>query len=168
MEREAVARYTEFADTMETHNNREVAQLFRKMAGYEQQHADQILAEMGWADDVIAPRNSTMWAMVDAPETVAIDEVHYLMQPWHALKLALAAEQRALAFFGNWRATRPAIRSAAPPWSCTTRRQNTWRSSRRGWPRCPSRIRTGPTTPIRRATSTEPTHCTRPARRGGQ
>jgi rubrerythrin len=26
--------------------------------------------------------------------------VHYLMQPWHALQLALAAEQRAEAFFG--------------------------------------------------------------------
>ena len=30
-----------------------------------------------------------------------IDEVHYLMQPWHALQLALAAEQRAEAFFGR-------------------------------------------------------------------
>jgi rubrerythrin len=27
--------------------------------------------------------------------------VHYLMRPWHALQLALAAEQRAEAFFGQ-------------------------------------------------------------------
>ena len=32
-------------------------------------------------------------------ETPAIDEVHYLMQPWHALQLALASEKRAQAFF---------------------------------------------------------------------
>lgn len=99
MEREAVARYQELADIMATHNNTEVAALFREMAGYEQHHVDHILADMGWTDDVIAPRNSTMWAMDDAPETVAFEEVHYLMHPWHALKLALAAEQRAQAFF---------------------------------------------------------------------
>ena len=99
MEREAVARYQELADIMATHNNTEVAALFREMAGYEQHHVDHILADMGWTDDVIAPRNSTMWALDDAPESVAFDEVHYLMHPWHALKLALAAEQRAQAFF---------------------------------------------------------------------
>ena len=40
------------------------------------------------------------WPGLNAgPETVPIDEVHYLMQPWHALQLALAAEKRAQAFF---------------------------------------------------------------------
>ena len=36
---------------------------------------------------------------MDGPETASFDEVHYLMQPWHALQLALAAEKRAEAFF---------------------------------------------------------------------
>ena len=53
MEREAVERYTEFADAMETHNNRDVAALFRTMAQYEAKHAEQIMAEMGWQN---APR----------------------------------------------------------------------------------------------------------------
>ena len=48
MEREAVERYTEFADAMEMHNNDEVAKLFRTMAGYEAKHAEQIMAQMGW------------------------------------------------------------------------------------------------------------------------
>lgn len=115
MEREAVARYQELADIMATHNNTEVAQLFREMAGYEQHHVDQILADMGWADDVIAPRKAAMWAMDDAPESVAFEEVHYLMHPWHALKLALAAEQRAQAFFEQLArdATSDSIRRAA-------------------------------------------------------
>lgn len=48
MEIEASERYADFADAMETHNNREVADLFRKMAGIEGKHATQIMAEMGW------------------------------------------------------------------------------------------------------------------------
>lgn len=101
MEREAVERYTEFADAMEMHNNREVAALFRTMAQYEQKHADQIMAEMGWKSAPEPPTGNLGWPGYEAPETVPIDEVHYLMQPWHALQLALAAEQRAEAFFGQ-------------------------------------------------------------------
>jgi len=97
MEREAVERYTEFADALEAHNNNEVAKLFRTMAGYEAKHAEQILREMGWEKDPPPPR--LRWPGLEAPETVPIDEVHYLMQPWHALQLALNAERRAQAFF---------------------------------------------------------------------
>jgi rubrerythrin len=115
MEREAVARYTELADMMETHNNPEVAALFRKMAGYEQRHVDQILADMGWADDVVVPRHSGVWGTPESPEVVPIEEMHYLMHPWHALQLALAAEQRAEAFFAEMAGTAAteAVRKAA-------------------------------------------------------
>ncbi len=101
MEREAVERYTEFADAMEMHNNREVAALFRTMAQYEAKHAEQIMAEMGWQVAPAPPLGGFGWPGPEAPETVPIDEVHYLMQPWHALQLALAAEKRAEAFFGE-------------------------------------------------------------------
>ncbi len=101
MEREAVARYSEFADAMEMHNNLEVATMFRTMAQYEAKHASQIMAEMGWTVDPEPPAGGFGWPGLEAPEAVAIDEVHYLMQPWHALQLALAAEQRAVAFFGD-------------------------------------------------------------------
>ena len=30
---------------------------------------------------------------------VSMDDIHYLMTPWHALQLALKAEQRAVRFF---------------------------------------------------------------------
>ena len=99
MEREAVARYTELAEMMETHNNTEVAALFRKMAEYEGHHVAQILADMGWAEDEYASHEAGGWAGVEPPESVPVDEMHYLMHPWHALQLALAAEQRAVEFF---------------------------------------------------------------------
>jgi rubrerythrin len=115
MEREAVARYNELADMMETHNNPDVAQLFRRMAGYEQMHVNQILADMGWADDVVVPRQGGFWNTPESPEVVPIEEMHYLMHPWHALQLALAAEQRAEAFFAELAGTAAseAVRQAA-------------------------------------------------------
>jgi rubrerythrin len=115
MEREAVARYTELAEMMEAHNNTEVAGLFRKMAEYEGHHVAQILADMGWAEDSFAPREAGAWASAEPPESVPVDEVHYLMHPWHALQLALAAEQRAVSFFDALArtTTSEAIRRAA-------------------------------------------------------
>jgi rubrerythrin len=101
MEQEAVQRYTEFADAMEMHNNTEGAALFRTMAGYEGKHAQEILAQMGWTEATAPLVSNLGWAGFEAPEAVPLDEVHYLMQPWHALQLALAAEQRAEAFFGQ-------------------------------------------------------------------
>ena len=50
MESEAAQRYAEFADAMETHNNVEVAALFRKMANIETGHAQAIMSEMGWRE----------------------------------------------------------------------------------------------------------------------
>jgi rubrerythrin len=107
MEREAVARYEELADIMDTHNNREVGALFRKMAEVEGLHVAQILADMGWAEDMVEPRSPGVWAGEAAPETVPMEDMHYLMHPWHALSLALAAEQRAQAFFDDMAKSAP-------------------------------------------------------------
>lgn len=115
MEREAVARYTEFADAMDVHHNKAVAAMFRTMAGYEGKHAAEIMAQMGWTDATVPAVSAAGWPGFEAPETVPIEDVHYLMQPWHALQLALAAEQRAEAFFGQLAeaTTDEVVRSAA-------------------------------------------------------
>ena len=115
METEASQRYAELADAMETHNNREVAALFRKLSEIEKKHAAQIVEEMGVkAPPAVAP-DDPGWGGSEAPETTPSDEVHYLMQPYHALKLALDAEQRAERFFANLAraATTPAVARAA-------------------------------------------------------
>jgi len=115
MEMEAVQRYSDFADAMETHNNLEVAAMFRTMAQYEGKHAVQILEEMGWTEPPRLPEANFAWPGFEAPETASFDDVHYLMQPWHALQLALAAEERAERFFGEIVrvATVESVRSAA-------------------------------------------------------
>ena len=108
MENDARDRYTEFADLMEVHNNTEVAQLFRKLARIEGLHADKIMKEMGWRKPPPAAE-AWMWRQSEAPESVPSGELHYLMQPYHALELALQSEQRAASFFsGITRSTAPA------------------------------------------------------------
>jgi len=115
MEIEASQRYSDFADAMEMHNNREVAAMFRTMADYESKHADEIMATMGWVEAPPLTPRGVSWPGYEAPETASVDDVHYLMQPWHALQLALAAEQRAERFFAELArvATVGAVRAAA-------------------------------------------------------
>ncbi len=93
MESEAAQRYAEFADAMETHNNLEVAVLFRKMANIETGHVQAIMSEMGWREP--PPSRGFGAAVFEGPETPRLEDVHYLMQPYHALSIALACEERA-------------------------------------------------------------------------
>lgn len=101
LELEASERYAEFADAMEAHNNREVAELFRKLARIEHRHAEQVLDEMGWVSPPPAPHGGYRWEGFEAPETGDVTELHYLMQPYHALQIALHNEKRAYVFFGG-------------------------------------------------------------------
>ncbi|MEK7387032.1 MAG: ferritin family protein, partial [candidate division NC10 bacterium] len=94
MELEATERYAQFAEQLDTHNNREVAELFRKLSALEALHAKRILEEMGWPSLPALPV-AFAWEDSEGPETAPLDSLHYLMQPYHALQLALQCEQRA-------------------------------------------------------------------------
>lgn len=98
IELEAVERYTQFAEQMEAHNNREVASLFRRLAEIESLHAKKILEEMRWAS---LPAMPPPYAADDeeGPETAPFEAVHYLMKPWHALEVALRCEEKAVEYF---------------------------------------------------------------------
>jgi len=98
MELEATERYAQFAEQLDTHNNREVAQLFRKLSEVEALHARRILDEMGWATVPALPP-AFAWDGEEGPETAPFDALHYLMQPWHALEIALRCEQQAQKYF---------------------------------------------------------------------
>lgn len=98
METDASERYADFADQMEVHNNPEVAELFRKLSHIEALHARRILEQMGWKQPPQAPL-SWRWNDAEPPETAPVTELHYLMQPWHALEIGLKNERRAQKFF---------------------------------------------------------------------
>jgi rubrerythrin len=101
MEAEAAERYAEFADSMEVHNNREVAELFRKLSRIEQLHADQILEQMGWKRSPVSSADVRWKGGAEGPETADPTELHYLMLPYHALQIALHNEKRARDFFAH-------------------------------------------------------------------
>jgi rubrerythrin len=102
MEVEAVERYSILADAMEEHNNPAVAELFRKLARIEQLHADNILDQtrsLRQRQAIAAGR--FRWDENELPETADPGELHYRMQPYHALQMALLGEQRANEFFAR-------------------------------------------------------------------
>ncbi len=105
IELEATERYAQFAEQLETHNNREVAQLFRKLSEIEALHAKRILSEMRWPSLAALPP-AYAWETPEGPETASFDSLHYLMQPWHALEIALRCELEAKKYYDGIAASR--------------------------------------------------------------
>jgi rubrerythrin len=115
IEADAVERYELLATQMETHNNPELVAVFRDLARAEGIHRDEIRRLAGDIDVVSHARKVARWTKGESPEEVDIGRVHYMMTPWHALDLALAAEKQALAFFSSvaGTATDPRIKQMA-------------------------------------------------------
>ena len=99
IEADAVERYDLLADQMATHNNPELVAVFRNLSRAEAIHRDEICRLAEGIDVVAHARRMAKWNRGESPEAASLGDAHYLMTPWHALQLALAAEHRALAFF---------------------------------------------------------------------
>ncbi len=98
IEIDAVDRYKLLADQMETHNNKELAKIFRDLARAEGIHGEEI-RRMAGDFDVAAHAQQISKFAGESPEEADLGEAHYLMTPWHALQMSLAGEERALAYF---------------------------------------------------------------------
>lgn len=99
IEREAVARYNEFADFLEQQGNAEVAALFRDFARNEAEHEQQLERKARKLRLPALPAATHRWlddGRCEAPDQTL---VWHLMQPWHALRIALLAERHAVGFF---------------------------------------------------------------------
>ena len=99
IEADAVERYDLLADQMATHNNPELVAVFRDLSRAEAIHRDEIRRLAGDIDVIAHAQRMAKWKQGESPEAASLDEAHYLMTPWHALQMALAAEHRALIFF---------------------------------------------------------------------
>lgn len=115
IESDAVGRYNLLADQMETHNNPELARIFRDLARAEGIHGDEIRRLAGNFDVVSHARQMARFVRTESPEEAELDAAHYLMTPWHALQVSLAGEKRALAYFAKIveAATDPKVKSLA-------------------------------------------------------
>ncbi len=101
LENEMVERYDEMADSLEVHNNPETAELFRRLAGFGQKHAEEMAAHAtGKELPRIAPWDFK-WGGGPAPEAASLDGMHYMMTPYHALELARDAESLAQQFYSQ-------------------------------------------------------------------
>ena len=99
IEADAVERYDLLADQMATHNTPELVAVFRDLSRAEAIHRDEIRRLAGDIDVVAHAHSMAKWKHGESPEAASLGDAHYLMTPWHALRLALAGEERALAFF---------------------------------------------------------------------
>jgi len=101
MEREAAARYREFAQSMRDHGNDETAALFERLAKLESAHADRLERDTRKLSVPALEREEFAW-LDTGPEVAGSHEfVMRLMSPHDALKIALAGEERAREFFSK-------------------------------------------------------------------
>ncbi len=106
IEQEAAERYQDLADQMYNTSNDEVGDLFAKLAEIEAKHAAELSLEHGAADLPLAA-GDYKWDSLESPEAIPFGEMHYLMPVQRALTLALAAEERAQAFYEQLAAKAP-------------------------------------------------------------
>ena len=99
METEAVERFNDLAEQMEMHHNYEVAELFHKLAKIEGLHIDNVNKAATGKELPSLLAWEYEWQGGESPEGGSMEEAHYLMQPWHAIELAMQGEMRAVAFY---------------------------------------------------------------------
>ncbi len=115
IEREAAARYAEFAQRMADEDREDLAALFSGLARAEAEHLETLRRR---TEGVTLPElhgDEYRWLDAGVPETPARELVYRLMTPRQALAIALQAEQRAGAFFEHVFTTTsdPALRALA-------------------------------------------------------
>lgn len=97
-EREAAARYAEFADLMSERGEEATAALFERLARFDTQHTEALAAR---ASELALPQVSPVehrW-VDDAPPEAVSHELFQLLTPHHAIRIALSNQERARALF---------------------------------------------------------------------
>jgi rubrerythrin len=112
IEREAAARYSEFAERMADLGNEAAAEVFATLARLEAEHLDELVKRTaGMALPELAAHEYA-WLDAGGPETAARELVFRLLTPRQALEIALQGEKRAAAFFES------VVLSAGDPMLC--------------------------------------------------
>jgi rubrerythrin len=99
LEEASQEHYEELADTMEVHNNLEVAELFRKLANYSRLHAEEVHEKAADMELPQMPPWDFKWKCPSAPEAFCMEDANYLMTTNQALEIALFNEIRGRDFY---------------------------------------------------------------------
>jgi len=103
IEREAAARYREFAHQMGGYGNVRTAELFQRLARFEAEHAEQLLEKTA---GMKLPSVEQLRRGLDEGSRSEVATYEFLYRrvlPHHALLMVLAAERRAKAYFERMR-----------------------------------------------------------------
>lgn len=101
LEAAAARASDDLADAMETWGNREVADFFRRMAGFSRRHLQDAMARAGFRHVSELPNSGYSWPDGIPPESAEWFGVDGFMDVRAAIELALAAERRGLEFYLN-------------------------------------------------------------------
>jgi hypothetical protein len=99
LEREAALRFDQLADAMLTAGNREVAQLFKRLAHFSRLHLADATARSGFRDVPDLGPQEFVWPDIESPETAAIWATDPFIGCEQALQVALDAESAGLRFY---------------------------------------------------------------------
>lgn len=99
LEQEAARRFEQLADAMTSCGNREVGQLFQRLAVFSRMHLSEATARAGFRDLPQLGPSEFEWPDVESPETAAIWAADPQIGCEQALQVALAAESAGLAFY---------------------------------------------------------------------
>ncbi len=99
LEREAALRFDQLADAMQTVGNREVAQLFKRLAHFSRLHLADATARSGFRDVPDLGPLEFDWPDIESPETAAIWATDPFIGCEQALQVALDAESAGLRFY---------------------------------------------------------------------
>lgn len=99
LESESAERFFELAEMMLVHNNRQLHDLFSRLAQYSVQHVEEVEAICAQHDLPDIKPWEFHWPEQEAPENISYENAHYLMSPEQALQQVVLAEQRARDFY---------------------------------------------------------------------
>jgi rubrerythrin len=99
IEREAAARYREFAQQMAGYGNARTAELFARLAQFESEHAERLLEKTAGMKLPSVEQMRRGLVEGSRSEAATYEFLYRRVLPHHALLMALAAERRAKAYF---------------------------------------------------------------------
>jgi rubrerythrin len=99
LEQEAALRFEQLADAMQTAGNRDVAQLFKRLAHFSRLHLADATARSGFREVPALGPLEFEWPDIESPETAAIWAADPFIGCEEALQVALDAETAGLNFY---------------------------------------------------------------------
>jgi rubrerythrin len=99
VEQEAALRFDQLAEAMTSCGNREVAQLFKRLALASHGHLKDVRARSAYRDLPDMAASDFVWPDLECPETAAIWAADPMIGREQALEIALAAENAGLDYY---------------------------------------------------------------------